>query len=135
MTDPARDPAPGGEPGPFEKFVALGNDFVLIHAPPDPERVRDVPKLTDRRTGVGADGVIFIEPESPWRYQLTLINADGTPAEFSGNGFASAARAILDRYDALQPIELVSRGLVFPERLQGDEVVLLKASRGSWDPN
>jgi len=87
---------------PFTKLSGSGNDFILIdHRMPFlPEATLSqwVAKICAHRLSVGADGVILIEPPSPtasggradfcWR----LFNADGSPAEMSGNGGRCAAR-------------------------------------------
>ncbi|VAW02932.1 Diaminopimelate epimerase, partial [hydrothermal vent metagenome] len=45
----------------FVKVEALGNDFIVVDGPfvPDPD---DVVRWCARRCGVGADGVLVIEP-------------------------------------------------------------------------
>ena len=72
---------------PFVKASACGNDFLLIDAALAPQ---DVSKFTrqicDRHEGVGADGVEWIAPHFSSDVEIRLINADGSPAEISGNG-------------------------------------------------
>jgi diaminopimelate epimerase len=66
------------------KYQASGNDFLLVDGPvPHPEDVR---ALCDRWHGVGADGVIGLTEGSAATLVFALINADGSPAETSGNG-------------------------------------------------
>ncbi|MGE5109805.1 MAG: diaminopimelate epimerase [Acidobacteriaceae bacterium] len=75
---------------PFVKATACGNDFLLIDgnlAPEDPATLTR--SICDRHNGVGADGVEWLyESEQPMTSDLRirLINADGSPAEISGNG-------------------------------------------------
>jgi diaminopimelate epimerase len=78
----------------FEKWQALGNDYLLLEAAElpwelTPGRVRC---LCDRHLGVGADGVLLLsEPRGPgfvaW---LRVFNPDGSEAELSGNGARQA---------------------------------------------
>ena len=72
---------------PFTKASACGNDFLLIDgslAPPDiAEFTR---RICDRHEGVGADGVEWMLPHFSCDLEIRLINADGSPAEISGNG-------------------------------------------------
>jgi diaminopimelate epimerase len=64
----------------FTKMQGLGNDFVVLEGiDPDPGLVR---RLCDRRLGVGADGVLVVDPRPTMRYW----NADGSVAEMCGNG-------------------------------------------------
>lgn len=66
------------------RYAALGNDFLLVDGQaPDPATAR---RLCDRRAGPGADGVIALAGDL-----ATLLNADGSPAGFSGNGVRCAA--------------------------------------------
>ena len=46
----------------------------------------------DRRAGIGADGVIALEPSQIADVRMRTINADGTEAEMCGNGIRCAAR-------------------------------------------
>ena len=75
---------------PFVKATACGNDFLLIsgeHFPADAAAFTRA--ICDRHNGVGADGVEWLyESEQPMTSDLRirLINADGSPAELSGNG-------------------------------------------------
>ncbi len=72
----------------FAKAHACGNDFLIV----DTEAVRDEKKkdaavhLCARNTGVGADGVEFLEWTGERSGRIRLFNADGSIAEISGNG-------------------------------------------------
>ena len=72
---------------PFVKASACGNDFLLMEgalAPPDiTEFTR---RICDRHNGVGADGVEWMLPHFTADVEIRLMNADGSPAEISGNG-------------------------------------------------
>ena len=78
----------------FEKWQALGNDYVIVEADNlpfelTPARIR---ALCAPRTGVFADGVLLLSdgerPDSPPR--LRVFNPDGSEAEVSGNGAREA---------------------------------------------
>jgi len=90
----------------FEKWQALGNDYVILEA-------RELPfELTPARiramcaphTGIFADGVLLLcdgeGPEAPPR--LRVFNPDGSEAEVSGNG-AREAIMYLHRHGRAQP--------------------------------
>ena len=67
----------------FEKWGGLGNDFLVVdldEASPDPELAR---RLCDRRLGVGADGLLYVDRSAP---RMILLNADGSRPEMCGNG-------------------------------------------------
>lgn len=78
----------------FEKWQALGNDYVIVEA-------RDLPwaltagrvrRLCDRHSGIGADGVLELSPpdEAGFVARLRIFNPDGSQAELSGNGAREA---------------------------------------------
>ena len=78
----------------FEKWQALGNDYVIVEAANlpfelTPARVR---RLCDRHLGVGSDGVLLLsEPDEPgFVARLRIFNPDGSEAELSGNGAREA---------------------------------------------
>ena len=78
----------------FEKWQALGNDYVILEAAALPfaltaEAVR---RLCDRHTGIGADGVLELSaPGEPGNVaRLRIFNPDGSEAELSGNGVRQA---------------------------------------------
>jgi diaminopimelate epimerase len=78
----------------FEKWQALGNDYAIVEAAAlpwelTPERVRGI---CAPHFGVGADGVLLLEPVSDPSYvaELRIFNPDGSEAELSGNGAREA---------------------------------------------
>jgi len=75
------------------KHHGLGNDFLVLLGDdePGPELART---LCDRRTGVGADGLLWGGPGPDGAdLTMTLHNADGSRAEMSGNGIRCLAQA------------------------------------------
>jgi diaminopimelate epimerase len=93
---------------PFVKGHGTGNDFVLL---PDPDgRLELTPALVaaicDRRTGLGADGVLRVvraakDPDGlPMAASATWFmdyrNADGSVAEMCGNGVRVFVRYLVD---------------------------------------
>jgi len=78
----------------FEKWQALGNDYVIVEAAdlPAPLTGPAVRALCDRHTGIGADGILLLEPptEDGFVARLRIFNPDGSEAELSGNGAREA---------------------------------------------
>jgi diaminopimelate epimerase len=90
---------------PFVKASACGNDFLLIDRALAPEDIAAFTRrICDRHEGVGADGVEWMSPHFSADLGITLINADGSGAEISGNGTRCVAAYIC----ASQPKERVS---------------------------
>jgi len=75
---------------PFFKMHGLGNDFVVLDARQRPAELpaRAVRAIADRRTGVGFDELLVVEPPRDPRAEayMDIRNADGSPAEACGNG-------------------------------------------------
>ena len=68
------------------KHHGLGNDFLVTFVddvPPDASSRAQL--LCDRRTGIGADGLIYGIDEGS-TVVMRLFNSDGSTAEISGNG-------------------------------------------------
>jgi len=96
---------PGGRSIPFVKASACGNDFLLIDAALSPPDMAGFTRLIcDRHDGVGADGVEWMAPNFSTDVEIRLINADGSPAEISGNGTRCVAAYVC----AMQGKERVS---------------------------
>ena len=81
---------------PFTKAHAYGNDFLYV--PQDDVQGRDLFALARRlcapHTGLGADGLI-VYAWTPEGAEMRLINADGSPAEISGNGLRGLAAIVV----------------------------------------
>src|SRR6478735_400923 len=79
---------------PFQKWQALGNDYVILEAERlpfelTPERVR---RLCEPHFGIGSDGVLLLSPAADPAHvaALRIFNPDGSEAELSGNGAREA---------------------------------------------
>src|SRR5262245_38194557 len=78
---------------PFTKMHGLGNDFVVLDG-----RTRPLPPisgaiaaaLSDRRTGIGCDQLILLEPSESADFRMRIFNADGGEVQACGN----ATRAV-----------------------------------------
>ena len=95
MAETATERAPD-----FIKMHGLGNDFVVLDA-----RVRpwplDVPRaraIADRKTGVGCDQLIVLEPASDGRADafMRIRNADGGEVEACGNAARCVATLLME---------------------------------------
>ncbi len=72
---------------PFVKAHACGNDFLVIEETlAQGKHAALARKLCARNTGIGADGIEFLERRQDGSLFLRLFNADGSEAELSGNG-------------------------------------------------
>ena len=78
----------------FEKWQALGNDYVILEASRLPFELtpRRVQAICAPHTGVYADGVLLLSEVEEPRFvaRLRVFNPDGSEAEVSGNGAREA---------------------------------------------
>lgn len=74
----------------FVKMHGLGNDFIVIDGPFEPEETQ-MAAWCDRRRGVGADGVLVVTPLEGGLVGMEYWNADGSAAEMCGNGLRCVA--------------------------------------------
>jgi diaminopimelate epimerase len=89
------------------KAHAYGNDFLLIEArSPHVDEDAMARALCHRQTGIGADGLILFTT-GPRSATMRLRNADGSPAELSGNGLRCLG-ALVVRDQALGPGDTVT---------------------------
>lgn len=79
---------------PFSKYHALGNDFIVLDKSKTRLSKQSLPRLAreicQRRTGVGADGVLWLSSSRKADASVDVFNADGSWAEKSGNGLRIA---------------------------------------------
>jgi diaminopimelate epimerase len=113
----------------FEKMHGLGNDFVIIDAR---ERPFDVtPSLAraicDRRTGVGCDQLIVLEPSEAADLKMRIWNSDGGEVESCGN----ATRCVVQLTGAKRIDS--EGGLLEGEELGAEVEVILPEPRFAWD--
>ncbi len=78
---------------PFIKMHGLGNDFIVLDgrmSPLPPIDTALAAALADRKTGIGCDQLIVLEPSAQADFRMRIYNADGGEVEACGN----AARAV-----------------------------------------
>ena len=79
----------------FEKWQALGNDYVIVEAGALPWEltVARVRRLCAPHIGIGSDGILLLSQLQDPRHvaELRIFNPDGSEAELSGNGARQAA--------------------------------------------
>ncbi len=78
----------------FEKWQALGNDYLIVEAEALPWELSGarVRRLCDPHFGIGSDGVLLLSRSDEQKFvaELRIFNPDGSEAELSGNGAREA---------------------------------------------
>ena len=82
----------------FTKMHGSGNDYILIDSR---DRERDWSKLAiamcDRHFGIGADGILLVQPSDVADYRMRIYNPDGSEAEACGNGIRMFAKYLVEQ--------------------------------------
>ena len=114
----------------FRKMHGLGNDFVIFDARETPlemdgARARAV---ADRRTGIGCDQLILLEPSQAADVRMRIWNADGGEVEACGN----AARCVALLLGGEARIE--TAGGIIAGSAEGDAATIdMGLPRFGWD--
>ncbi len=113
----------------FHKMHGLGNDFVILDARKTPFDVTSslARAVADRRTGVGCDQLIVLEPSDCADLKMRIWNSDGGEVQSCGN----ATRCVVQLTGARR-IESAG-GLLEGQELGGEVEVSLGEPRFAWD--
>lgn len=111
----------------FEKYVACGNDFILIDDRNNKIQVlstQQIAKWCHRRFGIGADGLILLQNSSIADFRMRIFNADGSEAEMCGNGIRCLARFIRNLGDRRDHFAIQTMHQIFTVELTDDQVIV-----------
>lgn len=121
----------------FTKMHGCGNDYIYVDGSKEHIRKEDKPELvrylSDRHFGIGADGVIFINPSTEADFEMEMYNADGSRAEMCGNGIRCVAKYVYDKgLTDKKKISIISAGKIkhLCLTVRDKKVVLVKVNMG-----
>ena len=82
----------------FTKMHGIGNDYIYFNA--IDQKIGDpcelAKKLSDRRFGIGGDGIILVCPSDIADAKMRIFNEDGSEAKMCGNGIRCVAKFVYD---------------------------------------
>ena len=83
----------------FTKMHGISNDYVYISTFDQPEEDWEqlAIRLSDRRTGIGGDGIILVCPSDVADAKMRIFNADGSEGRMCGNGIRCVGKFVYDK--------------------------------------
>jgi diaminopimelate epimerase len=113
----------------FDKMHGLGNDFVIVDARVSPFGVTPAlaKAIANRRTGVGCDQLIVLEPSETADLKMRIWNSDGGEVESCGN--ATRCVVQLTRANKIDS----DGGLLIGENFGAEVEVSIGEPRFDWD--
>ncbi len=108
----------------FHKYHGAGNDFIMINNLDKsifltPE---DISLYCDRNFGIGADGIILLEPSTKADCFMNYYNSDGSIAEMCGNGIRCTAQFYLkETKSVLNEINIDTRAGIKNIKVNSDD--------------
>ena len=119
---------------PFTKMVGTGNDFIVVDTVRHPlpalrRRWPAVSKaLCDRHHGIGADGLLILQPSRTAEVKMRVLNPDGSEAEMCGNGARCVALYVQHARSRGRPrqgrVRLETRAGVLMGEVRGGQVAM-----------
>jgi diaminopimelate epimerase len=83
----------------FYKYQGTGNDFIIL----DNRQgtiilsTKQINHLCDRKFGIGADGLMLLNPSDDYDFEMKYYNADGNESTMCGNGGRCLTKFAFDR--------------------------------------
>ena len=80
---------------PFWKMHGAANDFILVDDRRGGFPAGDhawIASIASRRTGVGSEGILLIQPSDKADFRMRFFNPDGGEVDMCGNGARCIAR-------------------------------------------
>ena len=78
----------------FTKMHGIGNDYIYVNC--FEEKVVSI-YVSDRRKGIGSDGLVMIMPSDKADFRMRIFNADGSEAMMCGNATRCIGKYVYDK--------------------------------------
>lgn len=123
---------------PFFKMHGAGNDFLLVD-----DRAQRFPtgdpawiaRIAARRTGVGCEGVILIQPSPRAHFRMRFFNPDGSEVDMCGNGARCVARLAHELGIAPAHLQFETPAGLLTADVSGNQVRLQMTPPTDWRLN
>ncbi len=120
---------------PFFKMHGAANDFLLVD---DRQRVFPIEdrawiaRVAARRTGVGCDGILLIQPSEKADFRMRFLNPDGSEADLCGNGARCIARLAVEQGAAPPRMRIETAAGILGAEVQGEQVRVNMPDPKAW---
>ena len=122
----------------FWKMHGAANDFILVddRSLEFPASDRNwIAAIAARRTGVGSEGVLLIQPSSNADFRMRFFNPDGGEADMCGNGARCIARLAHDIGAAPGSMSIETPAGIVRAEVRDDQVLLRMPDPKDWRVN
>lgn len=119
----------------FWKMHGASNDFILVDDRKLSFPVKDskwIEKISSRRTGVGCEGVMLIQPSKKASFKMRFFNPDGSEADMCGNGARCISRLAYDIKVAPSSMTIETCAGILKSRIIKDKVMLTMTTPRDW---
>jgi diaminopimelate epimerase len=123
---------------PFWKMHGASNDFILVddRSLTFPADDHDwIAAVARRRTGVGAEGIILIQPSQHADFRMRFFNPDGGEVEMCGNGARCVARLAAEIGAAPARMSIETAAGLLRAEARGDQALLSLTDPRDWRMN
>jgi diaminopimelate epimerase len=120
---------------PFWKMHGAANDFILVDDRDEtfPTEDRDwLAAIAARRTGVGCEGIILIQPSREADFRMRFFNPDGGEVEMCGNGARCVARLASEIGAAPAKMTIDTIAGILHAEILGEQVRLKMTDPKDW---
>ena len=119
----------------FWKMHGAGNDFILVD-----DREKTFPasdkswmaRIAARRTGVGCEGIVLIQPSTQSDFRMRFFNPDGSEVDMCGNGARCVARLAYEIGAAPTGMSIETAAGQLRAEVLGDQVRLHLTPPRDW---
>lgn len=109
----------------FTKMQGAGNDYVYVNGLTETvaDRSAAAKLVSDRHFGVGADGLVVIDPSNVADFKMDMYNADGSQGKMCGNAIRCVAKYVYDN-------KLTDKAEIAIETLSGIKYIQTETENG-----
>ena len=81
----------------YTKMHGIGNDYLFVFGEVPANAAQLAVKYSNRQSGIGSDGMIYINYSYIADFSMRIFNADGSEAKMCGNGIRCVAKFVREK--------------------------------------